>query len=277
MQDPISGEETEVQNKDIGSVDAACMGFPWLFNLGFIITFSALFAKIWRIRRILKHASAMRRSTVKARDVAIVMIVFTSVEAILMLLWQLIDPLQWQRSVMRSNERGYPLESVGYCTSDSALAFVIPIAVYNFGCLLYALYLCYVTRNIPSELNEGKWITASIISILQVLLLAVPVLIIAWENTNAYFFVRASVAFLMSMGVLGFVFLPKFRQLHFVDADDEKEFRKGIFNTHTFSHRISSKHASSRRWSCATDTHDTRETKEGPRAEESKEEVFDSV
>jgi len=213
--DEFTKEETDVLNNDIGRLDAACMAVPWLFTVGFIVTFSALFAKIWRIRMIVSRASQMRRAPVLAKDVALIVVGFTSVEVILMLIWQLVDPLRWERKVVHANEQGYPVTTVGYCTNDHALPFVIVIGIYNLGCLGYARFLCHVTRDIPSSLNESKWITMSIVSIFQILILAIPVLIIAFEDPQAYFFVRACVSFLISMGVTLFIFIPKFRKLHF--------------------------------------------------------------
>jgi len=48
-QDAFTGEQTTVPNKNVARADAACMAFPWCFNIGFGAIFSALFAKIWRI------------------------------------------------------------------------------------------------------------------------------------------------------------------------------------------------------------------------------------
>ena len=61
----IQGNYREVQREETGEltgepdpsvmrVDAACMALPWLFSIGFAIIFSALFAKIWRIRMVWK-------------------------------------------------------------------------------------------------------------------------------------------------------------------------------------------------------------------------------
>jgi len=194
--------------------------------MGFILIFSALFAKIRRVRLVVRNATHFRRVTVKARDVGLLLVLFLSVPFIILLCWQLIDPLQWERQITRSNNFGFALETVGFCNSDHAVAFLIPLAVYDFGCLLYALYLCYRTRNFSSEMNEAKWITASIISILQVLLLAVPVLVIAWADANVFFFIRACVVFLISFGVTLFIFLPKFLQLHVIKEELSQEPRR---------------------------------------------------
>merc|ERR1711862_700789 len=125
-----------------------------------------------------------------------IIVFFLSLEISLLLAWQIIAPLRWEREVLSLDENGYPTKSVGMCTSEKNMGFVTPYAVLNLGCLLYALYLCYVTRNIPSHLNEGKWITASIIGIFQVLLLGIPIHIIVSTVAYAYFFVRACLIFI---------------------------------------------------------------------------------
>jgi len=156
----------------------------------------------------------MRRVIVQSKDVAIIIVFFLSLEISLLLAWQIIAPLRWEREVLSIDENGYPTKSVGMCTSEKNMEFVIPYAVLNLGCLLYALYLCYVTRNIPSHLNEGKWITASIIGIFQVLLLGIPIHIIVSTVANAYFFVRACLMFIVSMSVTCFIFIPKLIRLY---------------------------------------------------------------
>ena len=98
---------------------------------------------------------------------------------------------------------------------DQALAFLLPIGVYDVACLLYALNLCFINRSFPSDLNESKWITASIVSIFQALMLGVPVLIISWVDTNVFFFLRAAIVLTVSAAVLCFVFVPKFYGVHF--------------------------------------------------------------
>ena len=49
-----TGELTGEPDPSVMRVDAACMALPWLFSIGFAIIFSALFAKIWRIRMVWK-------------------------------------------------------------------------------------------------------------------------------------------------------------------------------------------------------------------------------
>jgi len=75
-------------------VDVACMTSPWLLVIGFAIAFSALFAKVWRIRKVLNNAASMRRVIVRPKDVAVIMIGLISLETGILIAWQILAPLK---------------------------------------------------------------------------------------------------------------------------------------------------------------------------------------
>jgi len=203
---------------DIGGADIACMASPWLFGIGFIVAFSALFAKIHRLRKVMINAQRYKRIKVEPKDVITIMLVLLSLETAILLIWQLVAPLQWERTVLSTDVNGYPTKSVGTCQTspnkEDVVYFLIPFCSLNMGCLMYALYLSFITKNLPNS-TEGMWITASITGIFQVLLLGIPILIIVSEDTNAYYFARICLVFIMSMSVTLFIFLPKMYELQF--------------------------------------------------------------
>lgn len=80
--------------------------------------------------------------------------------------------------------------------------------------LLYSLFLCFKTRKVPSDYSEASWITASCLSIIQILVLAIPILVIVGSNNDAFYFVRCAVIFLMSSTVTMLIFLPKIYSVH---------------------------------------------------------------
>mmetsp|Transcript_37887 Transcript_37887/g.64709 ORF Transcript_37887/g.64709 Transcript_37887/m.64709 type:complete len:798 (+) Transcript_37887:172-2565(+) len=216
VQDPSTGQLlTDVDNPEIGRIDAACMALPWLFSIGFSIVFSALFAKIWRIRKIFKAVENFVRRAVPVKEVLYIMVGVILVQVVILLCWQFIDPLRWQRHVIFDDLNGYPTKSVGYCASDNVYRFLIPLICIDGLMLFYALYLCFVTRKIESDYQEGTWITASVLSIIQILLLSIPILVIVENDNNAYYFVRAAVLFLISSTVTMLIFFPKMYRLHF--------------------------------------------------------------
>ena len=220
--DPLTGMQTDEANPNAPRLDAACMAWPWLFSMGFAVVFSALFAKIWRIRLVFKAAQTFVRKQVGVKDVALIMVAVILVQAVVLTAWTIIDPLVWERNVLLEDENGYPLKSIGVCTSDKTLAFLIPLVVIDALMLFYALYLCFITRKVSAEYQEGTWITASILSIIQILLLSIPILVIVDNDNNAFYFVRAAIFFLVSSTVTMLIFFPKMYRLHFVHSDTRR-------------------------------------------------------
>mmetsp|Transcript_15422 Transcript_15422/g.21913 ORF Transcript_15422/g.21913 Transcript_15422/m.21913 type:complete len:182 (+) Transcript_15422:351-896(+) len=87
-------------------------------------------------------------------------------------------------------------------------------------CLVYALVLCYQTRSMPIEFSESKYITASVFFLLQLLVLGVPILVIAQENTDAQYIVVSLILFLMSFGTTLLIFIPKCIAAHRRTSDE---------------------------------------------------------
>lgn len=216
-QDPLTREETDVPVPGLELLDASCMAFPWLLAIGFSITFSALFAKILRVRKLMANAEKFRRKKVAVKDVLFVMATVLLGETAVLLAWQFVAPLRWSRVVIATSDLGYPTQSVGRCAADdpsTSLAFVIGLFAINFACVLTAIVLCYMTRQVKSDLNEAKYVSASVITIFQVLLLVVPIAIIASENTSAAFFVKSAATFIIAGAVTMFIFVPKLVNYH---------------------------------------------------------------
>lgn len=149
----------------------------------------------------MNNARRFSRTKVEVKDVISIMVSIILVEAIILFTWQFVAPLRWDRVVVVTSDLGYPVQSVGMCSSENqpaSMIFVIVLFVLNLGCILTAVVFCFITRDIKSTLNEGMWIAAAIVSILQILVVAVPIAIIASENTSASFFVTSAAVFIMS-------------------------------------------------------------------------------
>ena len=226
--DPITGMQTDEPNSEIRSVDAACMALPWLFSMGFAVTFSALFAKIVRIKLVFQASRNFVRKKVGIKDVASIMVAVIALQAIVLIAWNVVDPLLWRREVLFEDNNGFPTKSIGTCSSNNGLAFLIPLIVIDALMLFYALYLCFVTRKVSAEYQEGTWITASILSIIQILVLSIPILVIVDNDNNAFYFVRVAVIFLVSSTVTVLIFFPKMYKLHFRKIQTGRSRRLGF-------------------------------------------------
>uniref|UniRef100_A0A7S4R276 G-protein coupled receptors family 3 profile domain-containing protein n=1 Tax=Ditylum brightwellii TaxID=49249 RepID=A0A7S4R276_9STRA len=208
------GLETEYRDSNnIKKVDAACMAVPWLWGIGFAVTFSALFAKVMRVKLLYKAASKMKRRRIESKDVFSIMFIVLAIETVILLTFQFVSPLRWEREVLR-DINGNAVESVGRCESESGWWFFAALVGFNILCLFYALVLCFQTKHIPSDFAESNYIFLSVMFMFQVLVLAVPVSAMVRDDTNVFYFMRACAIFLQNFTVVFIIFVPKMYRIY---------------------------------------------------------------
>lgn len=123
--------------------DVACMAVPWLVCIGFVLIYSALLAKMRRIKEIMTKAQQFRRAEVPRREVVMTITCFLAAMLVILITWQLVSPLIWVREVTDTNPfTGYPKESLGRCASEHFAAFAGACAIFMSFCLVYALVSC---------------------------------------------------------------------------------------------------------------------------------------
>lgn len=167
LQDDSTGKLTDIPNEEIGLVDASCMLVPWFYGLGFAVTFSAIFAKIQRVKLIYLAGINMQRKKVTIRDVSNIFLVIFGTELSLLVAWQAASPYKWQREVTEE-EDDFPVESVGACESKSGSYFLIGIFLFHVICLIYALILSYQTKDINNEYAESSYLFLTVMFMFQV-------------------------------------------------------------------------------------------------------------
>lgn len=108
------------------------MAFPWLLSIGFTTTFAALFSKVWRLNQVISNSMQMRRVAVKETDVILPFVVLMTANIAVLVAWTIVDPLQWIRT------EPFLFQSHGYCQSENADRFLIPIGIINGIALILA-------------------------------------------------------------------------------------------------------------------------------------------
>jgi hypothetical protein len=209
------GYETEYRDTspDIRGADAACMAIPWLWGLGFTICFSSLFAKVWRVKQLFKAAARCRRVNVGNELIVKIMGGMLLVECTILVVFQIVSPQIWEREVLDDVD-GYATESEGGCASDSGLWFWFALVVFHILSLLYALILCFQTKNIPSDFAETSHIFLAVMFLFQVMMLGVPVSVMVMDDPIVFYFVRAFAVFLQNFSVLVIIFFPKMYRIY---------------------------------------------------------------
>ena len=127
--------------------------------------------------------------------------VFLFLNILLLSLWSGISPLVWEREVSSVDQFNRTVSSVGFCTSEWYLPFAILLVVINLSVLIHAMY--------QLEFSESEFIGKAIASCMLVCFVGVPVMVIVTDQPRAYFFVLASIIFILCSSLLLFIFVPK--------------------------------------------------------------------
>ncbi|CAB9502425.1 affinity cAMP-specific and IBMX-insensitive 3',5'-cyclic phosphodiesterase [Seminavis robusta] len=195
-------------------VDAACMASPWLYGVGFAVTFGPLLAKLLRImlvsrrRNIHVNKSVNSQRAVGIREVSLLVGIILIIEVAILTAWQIDSPSQWSREVIEEVD-GFVTESVGRCNSDDQFAYFCALAGFQLLCLLAALVLAYQTRHIHSDFAESGCISLAVAFTFEVVLLAAPIIVLARENNDVSYIVRVGSIFVQNFAVLLLLFVPK--------------------------------------------------------------------
>ena len=190
----------------------ACMATPWFFAIGFAFSFSALFAKEWRMNKIF-HNPSLTRVKVEPKDVIVPLIVLLGVNVLVLALWTGLSPLSWERSYVGSVDKyGRNLESVGACTAEAVdwAPYAGVLLVINFSMVGLASLQAYRARKIAVEYSESKWVAIILCALVQATVVGLPLMVIARGDPTLDFFVKAGIVFIICITALLAIFVPKF-------------------------------------------------------------------
>ena len=200
---------------NVDALSRACMSLPWLLSIGFVTAFSALLSKTLRLNKLFQSSRALRRIQVEAKDVLLPFAILMSFNVLVLLLWTILAPLQWERQLVSNfDSYGRHVESYGTCkfTGEHNYLFVVPICVINFAAILCANYYAYKTRNLPTIFSESGYIFLSIFMMTETFIIGAPLLFIVDDNPSNIFIIRMILVSLWCGSILGPAFIPKYRE-----------------------------------------------------------------
>ena len=207
---PLSMDDNGDESIENSRATWICMMVPWLASCGFTITFSALVSKTIRINRIIQETRQCHRVQVKTIDVLGPFSVVLTLNVVVLTLWSAIDPLVYKR-IDNEGTDGWNrvISSYGACRCDKPLAYAAPLAIINLCVLILAIWQAYKAREIRLEFAESKYIAICLISLLEALLIGIPILMVVRDSPQAYYLTIIFIVFVICMGVLFLIFVPK--------------------------------------------------------------------
>lgn len=195
------------------TLNAACMSAPFLYSIGFALLYSSLWLKTWRLGKIYNNPKLRRIHITNGRIKLYTLLQLLFVVG-LNIVWGVVDPLRWERVILREDANGNVLESYGRCYSEQSLALVAPLAALLVASLVYGNYLVYLSRGVPSDFGEGRLIAFGLVTAFESLILGIPVLFLAGDNPVASFVVLLAIIVATTLVTALFIFVPKMYFVH---------------------------------------------------------------
>jgi len=128
----------------------ACMSVPWVFSLGYMITYGALFSKLWRVNKVLQPV----HRKIDIKQVLWPFVALTALTVLILSLWTGLDPLKWEREAINSITG----ESIGQCQCDNIMAFLAPLIAVMLIPTLLTAYMAWRTKDVD---GACKWCLCS--------------------------------------------------------------------------------------------------------------------
>jgi gamma-aminobutyric acid type B receptor len=141
---PLSFDEGK--GWSVRQLGSACMAVPWLFCSGYLITYGALFSKLWRINRVLQ----LRRQAIMIKQVVWPFLVLLAIALLILGLWTGLDPMEW----VREETNKVTGESIGQCQSNNMEAFVIPLIFVMLIPTSLTAYMAWCTKDVDEEFSS---------------------------------------------------------------------------------------------------------------------------
>ena len=157
---------------------ASCGAFNWTANLGFMLTFSPLFAKTWRIWRIFGRQRQLK--VVRITNVKLLALILLAVlaDTLFLAVWQGVAPMSPALSTVYSGEPVVAYEYTQCEYGDKGMDFLI-VAICSKAVLVgFGALMAFSTRKTSSKFNEAVAIAWSIYNVLFSVGIVFPIIML---------------------------------------------------------------------------------------------------
>lgn len=183
-------------------LSAGCISIPWLVGFGHIITYSALFAKLWRVNKVLQF----KKRKIEVRHVVWPAAILVLAAFVDLGLWTGLDPPEWVRVEIDPTTG----ESIGFCDSAYLLAFAAPLAILMLIPTVLTGVMAWKTKDVDEAYTETWWIFALILVQVELAVVGAPVVaILRTVSTSGKYIGFVAILWAFPMSTLLLIMLPK--------------------------------------------------------------------
>lgn len=184
-------------------LDIACTLTPWFFFVGYLLVFSSLCTKMWRVDQVMQ---LKRGQTVHAIQVMGPLVLFLLTASIVLSSWTLFDPMVWERTLTQEN----PPASYGECTCNDFFSYFLFLIALIVLATMTAAAMAWKTADIPQDFSDTSSVFYAISTHLQAWFIGIPVLVGPGSaSTDATYFGRVVLIWVFSVSGVFLVVVPK--------------------------------------------------------------------
>ncbi len=184
---------------------AMCNLRYWLSGVGFVLMFSALLTKAWRVWRIF-HEHSLKMIKLTNMYLLRIMAVALTIEMVVLAVWSGAFTPEMETVVVDENR---PILNYRTCSTDNSLPFAIVLIIYKAFLILAGVILGFWSRKIRSEYNESKFILIAMYNITFATLILLVLFAIGITDRYIDFLIR-SIAILWGVtATLCILLIPK--------------------------------------------------------------------
>lgn len=192
----------EGANVSDGYLDLLCILTPWFFFLGQILTFCALFTKLWRVDKVLQF----RRTAVTILNVMKPTLVLLFLTLSILVTWTIVDPYKWERREVSD----IPYETFGECTNEHFWAFFGPLVGLLFFAEALTFYFAWKTADVPEDFRDSAAVSYASFAQLQSFAVGIPMLaVLGTASVDATYFGRVFLIWIFAVSSVAVVVGPK--------------------------------------------------------------------
>ncbi|XP_063727895.1 gamma-aminobutyric acid type B receptor subunit 2-like isoform X2 [Symsagittifera roscoffensis] len=208
------------------SYNAVCSIRAWFLTTAFTLSYGSMFSKTWRVHQIFTNVK-MKKKVIKDYQLFVVIVFFLFIDILLLISWQLLDPMTIKRTQFAtlsiSADEEQVLFSDGcYCTHMAK--WLALLYGYKGLTMLFGCFLAWETRSVTiPALNDSKYIGINVYVVMLVCLVSIGVTSVIEDADHSFILVSTLILFATTI-TLCLVFVPKLVQFKKVDMTQRQRF-----------------------------------------------------
>ena len=205
------------------SLNVACNLTPWFFVLGQLLLISCLFAKLWRINKVMQFRR--RKVTIRAASKPIIAVLVIAL--LILISWTAVDPYIWQRTLVDV----YPLETYGQCTCDNFWAWFGPLVALIVCSSVMVIFYAHKSLDINEEFADSKSILFAMFTQLQAWVVGIPILIVVSQTSaDGTYLAKVLLVWIFACSPFPILIMPKIYQAYKLQRNPDQRKNRGNIN-----------------------------------------------